>query len=156
MKIVMQKVHHCNLHVDDKPYSSIGYGLLLMVGVHRDDSMEDVIKCANKLTKMRVFKDDNDKLNLSVLDVGGDVMVVSNFTLNAHIASGTRPDFSHGADMEKANTLYLALADEIKKCGVKNVQTGHFRTHMHIETVLDGPFNIVYDTHERTSKHHKD
>ena len=152
MKTVMQRVNKCDLSVEGKPYSSIGQGILLTVGVHRDDTMEDVVKTASKLTKMRIYKDENDKLNKSVLDIGGDCMVVSNFTLNAFIASGTRPDFSQSADMEKANTLYLALAEEIKKCGVKNVQTGHFRTHMHISTQLDGPFTIVFDTHERNKK----
>ena len=152
MKIVMQRVNFCNLSVDGKPYSKTGMGILITVGVHKDDSMEDVVKAANKLTKMRIYKDDNDKLNKSVLDVGGDCMVVSNFTLNAFIASGTRPDFSQSADMDKANSLYLALADEIKKCGVKNVQTGHFRTHMHIETELDGPFTIVYNTKNHNKK----
>ena len=152
MKIVMQKVNWCKLSVDGKPYSETGMGVLIAVGVHRDDTMQDVVKCAQKLTKMRIFKDDNDKLNLSLLDVGGDCMVVSNFTLNAYISSGTRPDFSRSADMDKANLLYLSLAEEIKKCGVKNVQTGHFRTHMHIDTVLDGPFTIVYDSHEHNKK----
>ncbi len=151
----MQKVNYCNLSVEGEPYSSIGMGLLICVGVHRDDTMDDVVKCARKLTSMRVFKDDTNKLNLSVLDVGGDVMVVSNFTLNAYISSGTRPDFSLGASMDKANDLYLALADNIRSCGVKNVQTGHFRTHMHIDTCLDGPFNIVYDTHDHHTKHNR-
>ena len=98
---------------------------------------------------MRLFKDENDKLNKSVLDLNGDVMVVSNFTLMAEIASGTRPSFSNGADFEKANELYLNLANEFSKNGIKNVQTGQFRSHMHLETALDGPFTIVM---ERKSK----
>ncbi len=152
MKIVMQKVNYCKLSVDGKLYSESGYGVLLTVGVGRDDTMDDVVKAATKLSKMRIFKDDQDKLNLSLLDVGGDAMVVSNFTLNARIASGTRPDFSHGADFDTANTLYLALAEELRKIGVKNVVTGHFRHHMHIDTELDGPFTIVYDSHEHIKK----
>ena len=152
MKIVMQRVNYCKLSVEGKLYSQTGGGILLTVGVQKDDTMEDVVKAAKKLTKMRIYKDDNDKLNKSVLDIGGDCMVVSNFTLNAYISSGTRPDFSRSADMQTANTLYLALAEEIKKCGVHNVQTGHFRTHMHIDTELDGPFTIVYDTHEHNRK----
>ena len=148
----MQRVNWCKLSVDDKLYSETGFGVMMAVGVQKDDTMEDVVKAATKLTKMRIYKDDNDKLNKSLLDIGGDCMVVSNFTLNAYISSGTRPDFSRSADMDKANTLYLALADEIHKCGVKNVQTGHFRTHMHIDTQLDGPFTIVYDTKEHNKK----
>ncbi len=145
MKIVIQKTHGCKLSVDDKLISQIGPGLILFVGVHRDDTMKTVEYLAHKITHMRLFKDENDKINRSVLDENGDVMVVSNFTLNAAISSGTRPSFSNSADPETANTLYLALADKIRENGVINVATGAFGEHMHLDTTLDGPFNIVIE-----------
>ena len=148
----MQKVNYCKLSSGGKPYSSIDAGVLITVGVAAGDTVADCIKTAKKLVNMRIFKDDNDKLNLSLLDVGGDCMVVSNFTLNARIASGTRADYSHGADMNTANTLYLELANQIKLQGVRNVATGVFRTHMHILCELDGPNTYVYDTREHVTK----
>ena len=145
MKIVAQKTHSCKLYVGEKLISEIGSGLILFVGVHRDDSMENVKYLAHKLCNMRLFKDENGKINKSVLDMNGDVMVVSNFTLNAEISSGTRPSFSNSAPPDIANTLYLALADEIHKEGIHHVATGAFGEHMHLDTTLDGPFNIVIE-----------
>ena len=145
MKIVVQKTHGCKLYVDEKLVSEIGAGLIVFVGVHRDDTMDTVDYCANKITHMRLFKDENNKINKSVLDTNGDIMVVSNFTLNAVIASGTRPSFSNSAEPERANNLYLALAEKMRECGVSHVATGAFGEHMHLETTLDGPFNIVIE-----------
>lgn len=150
MKVVIQKVERCDLSVDNKIVSSIGAGLLVFVGVHKTDTIECAQYLARKISQMRLFKDENDKLNRSVLDLDGDIMVVSNFTLMAEISSGTRPSFSNGADFETANNLYLELAKEFRKNGIKNVQTGVFRSHMHLNTVLDGPFTIVMD---KESKH---
>lgn len=146
MKVVVQKVNKCVLSVDDVVQSQIGTGLLVTVGINRYDNMDDVKYVAYKLSHMRIWKDENNKINKSVLDVDGDVMVVSNFTLQAVIGSGTRPSFSHGAQPDYANDLYLALAAEFGKNGVKNVQHGCFAKHMHLETQLDGPYTIVLDT----------
>lgn len=145
MKVVIQKVEKCDLSVNDKIVSSIGAGLLVFVGVHKNDDSSCAQYLARKISQMRLFKDENDKLNRSVLDLDGDVMVVSNFTLMAEISSGTRPSFSNGADFEIANNLYLELAEEFKKNGIKNVRTGVFRSHMHLNTILDGPFTIVME-----------
>ena len=150
MKVVIQKVEKCELSVDDKIVSSIGAGLLVFVGVHKTDDLSCVQYLAKKISQMRLFKDENNKLNRSVLDLDGDIMVVSNFTLMAEISSGTRPSFSNGADFETANDLYLKLAEEFRKNGIKNVQTGVFRSHMHLNTILDGPFTIVM---EKEAKH---
>lgn len=145
MKLVVQKVHKCKLYVENEKISEINDGLLVFVGVHKNDDSSCVEYLARKISQMRLFKDENDKLNKSVLDTNGDILVVSNFTLMAEIASGTRPSFSNGADFEKANALYLSLADEFRKNGTKNVQIGKFRSHMHLETTLDGPFTIVIE-----------
>lgn len=145
MRTVAQKVHSATLRVNDEIISQIGPGLLVFVGVLKTDTMEDVKYLAKKLVQMRMWKGDDDKLDYSLLDIDGDVMVVSNFTLGAHIKSGTRPDFGNNADKEMADKLYLSLAEEFKKLGIKHVQTGKFAHHMHIDTVLDGPFTIVLD-----------
>lgn len=148
MKTVVQKVNVCTLSVDGKEICHIDNGLLITVGVHRLDTMEDAKYIARKLAHMRMWKDENNKINKSVLDVDGEIMVVSNFTLQAVIGSGTRPSFSHGAEPTKADELYLALYEEFKKEGVRNVVHGCFGEHMHIDTQLDGPYTIILDTNK--------
>ncbi len=145
MKLVIQKTHNCELRVGDELISSIGAGLIVFVGVHRDDTMETVKYMGRKVANLRLFKDENDKINKSVKDIDGEIMVVSNFTLNAVISSGTRPSFSNSAEPEIATELYLALAQELRNNGVRKVVTGKFGSHMHLNTTLDGPFNIVLE-----------
>lgn len=145
MKIVIQKTHGCKLTVGGKLISQIGSGLIVFVGVHRNDTIETVEYMARKISHMRLFKDDQDKINRSVLDEKGDVMVVSNFTLNAVISSGTRPSFSDSADPDTANRLYLLLAQKLRENGVGTVEIGAFGEHMHLDTIIDGPFNIVLE-----------
>ncbi len=145
MKVVVQKVNSCTLSVDNEVKAQIGMGLLVTVGVHRYDTMEKVEYLAKKISHMRIWKDENNKINKSVLDVGGDILVVSNFTLQAVIGSGTRPSFSHGAEPTLANNLYLALCSQFEKEGVKCVRHGCFGEHMHLDTHLDGPYTIILD-----------
>lgn len=121
-------------------------GLLVLAGVHRDDTEEDVDFLAKRIVKLRVFKDENNKINKSLKDVNGDVMIVSNFTLQAQLQSGMRPNFSRCADHELADRLYTSLVNKVKEWGVSNVQTGKFGEHMILDTVMDGPFNIIIDT----------
>lgn len=146
MKVVIQKINYAKLYVDDSLISSVSHGLLITVGVHRDDTIEDAKKLAHKIANMRIFKDSNDKLNLSVLDVNGECLVVSNFSLQGENASGTRPNFSRCADMTKANELYRYLGECLLDAGVSKVEYGKFRSHMHIECELDGPFNLIIHT----------
>ena len=146
MKVVLQKIHRSNLSVDNKTFSQVGDGLLVFVGVHRDDTAEDADFLANKIIHLRMFKDNEDKLNRSVLDINGDVLVVSNFTLQGELKSGTRPNFSKCASHEEANSLYLYLADKIRDLGIKNVKTGRFAEHMHLDTLIDGPMLIILDS----------
>lgn len=145
MRIVIQKTHGCKLSVEDKLISKIGCGLIVFVGVHKLDTEETIDYMARKIAHLRLFKDENNKINKSVLDVNGEIMVVSNFTLNAVISSGTRPSFSDSASPEIADKLYLELAQKLRDNGVKNVVTGAFGEHMHLDTIIDGPFNIVLD-----------
>lgn len=145
MKVVIQKTHRCDLYVDNNIVSSIKDGLVVFVGIHKKDTIDTVEYMARKISHLRLFKDENGKINKSVLDIDGEIMVVSNFTLNAVISSGTRPSFSDSADNETANYLYLQLAEKLKDNGVRNVPTGVFGAHMHLDTCIDGPFNIVLE-----------
>lgn len=145
MRVVTQKVHHATLKVGDTVICSIQDGLLIFVGVLEKDTMADVTYLAKKISHMRMWKGQDDKLEYSLLDINGEAMVVSNFTLGAHIKSGTRPDFGKNAPKPLANTLYLELAKALEKEGVKKVVTGQFAHHMHIDTTLDGPFTIIVD-----------
>lgn len=147
MKIVMQRVNYARL-TSNEFTSSIGFGLLATVGVSKNDTIEDIRYLAKKIVNMRQFKDDDNKCNKSLLDVQGEMMIVSNFTLQATIKSGTRPDFSHAGDNDFAYSMYQKFISEIENFGIK-VATGNFGNHMHIDTELDGPFTIIIESEGR-------
>ena len=140
MRAVIQRVKRSKLTVDGEIVSTISNGLNVFVGVTKGDDMDKVKRMANKIATIRIFEVDG-KMNLSVKDVGGEVLLVSNFTLCTLDTSGARPDFGLSADRDTANTLYLALAEELKKLGLV-VKMGVFGADMQIETVLDGPITI--------------
>jgi D-tyrosyl-tRNA(Tyr) deacylase len=148
MKVVVQRVHYCKL-TSEEYTSEIGEGLLVTVGASMLDTKADIEYLASKIARLRIFKDEEGKCNLSLLDVGGDIMVVSNFTLQARIGSGTRPDFSRAGDSDKALELYEQLIECFKKVGVKNVAKGNFKHHMHLDCRLDGPFNLILESEGR-------
>lgn len=148
MKIVLQKVNSCSLFVNEELISKINMGYLLLVGVNKDDTINCVEYLSKKIANMRLYKDEFDKLNKSILDTKGEILVVSNFTLQAEIKSGTRPSFSNGGDFDHANQLYLELAKQLELNGIKVVKTGVFHSHMHLETNLDGPFTIVLESNK--------
>ena len=147
MKIILQRVNRCTLTSNDFK-SSIGFGLLAVIGVSKNDTISDIKYLAKKLVNLRQFKDENNKCNLSLLDISGDIMIVSNFTLQANIKSGTRPDFSHAGDNDFAYEMYLKLIEEVRSYGL-NVETGNFGNHMHIDCELDGPFTIILESEGR-------
>ena len=148
MKVIIQRVNYARLESEDFA-SEIGFGLLVTVGVSMQDTAEDVRYLASKIARLRIFKDDEGKCNRSLLDENGDIMVVSNFTLQARIQSGTRPDFSKAGDSEQARKLYELLIEEFEKLGIKKVATGNFKHHMHIACELDGPFNLILESEGR-------
>ena len=150
MKVIIQRVNSCSLKSDDFE-SEIGFGLLVTVGASMNDNINDIKYLAKKIANLRIFKDENDKSNMSLLDVDGEVMVVSNFTLQARISSGTRPDFSKAGDPEKARELYETLISEFRNIGVRKVVTGNFKHHMHIDCQLDGPYNLILESEGRNS-----
>ena len=140
MRLVIQRVKNASLSVDGKLISEIGFGLMVFAGVCEGDTMQQVTKAANKISTIRIFEED-EKMNKNIHDVYGEVLLVSNFTLCTKDTSGARPDFTLSADRETAKSLYLALADELDKLGVK-VKLGVFGADMQINSHLDGPITI--------------
>lgn len=146
MKIVIQRVHKSRLEVDNEVVSEIGKGYNVFVGVTRDDTMDNVKRVARRIATVRLFKDENDKLNNNIAQVGGEVLLVSNFTLcDRKGGGGARPDFTLSADKDKANELYHALQTELINEYGLTVKMGRFAEHMEIYTVLDGPINLVQE-----------
>ena len=144
MKIVLQKVKKASVSVDNKIVGSIGKGYCLLVGVHKESTEEDAKYLAKKISQARLFEDENDKINLSLKDVGGSILSVSQFTLYADTKKGNRPSFTSAAGAEKANELYEKFNEYLREEGVK-VETGIFQTMMEVNIVNDGPVTIVYE-----------
>lgn len=145
MRAVVQRVSEAWVEVSGQQLARIGHGLLVFLGVGRDDSEEDARYLANKIANLRIFEDDEGKLNRSVVEVGGSVLVVSNFTLYGDCRKGRRPSFSEAAPPEIANELYQRFCDFLTAEGAP-VQTGVFQAHMHIGLVNDGPVTILLDS----------
>ncbi len=144
MKIVIQRVSEASVSIDGEIAGAIQKGLLLLVGVGPDDSQDDIAYAVRKITNMRIFSDADDKMNLSVLDVKGQILSVSQFTLFADTKKGNRPAFNQGAKPEMANQLYddfnRALADYCP------VERGVFGADMKVSLLNDGPVTIILDT----------
>ena len=144
MKIILQKVKKASVSVDNKVVGSIDKGYCLLVGVHKESTEEDAKYLAKKVAQARLFEDENDKINLSLKDVGGSILSVSQFTLYAHTKKGNRPSFTSAAGAEKANELYEKFNEFLREEGV-TVETGIFQTMMEVNIVNDGPITIVYE-----------
>lgn len=152
MKLVVQRVSEASVDIDGKCTGSIARGLCVLVGIRTDDTTDDVDWLAGKLMKMRIFPDNDGVMNLSLLDIGGELLVVSQFTLYALTARGNRPSYIRAAAPEVAVPLYerfiAALDREIAPSGHK-VQTGVFGADMQVSLVNDGPVTIVIDSKNR-------
>mgnify|MGYP000879702744 FL=1 len=144
MKIILQKVKKASVSVDNKIVGSIDKGYCLLVGVHKESTEEDAKYLAKKVAQARLFEDENDKINLSLKDVDGSILSVSQFTLYADTKKGNRPSFTSAAGAEKANELYEKFNKYLKEEGV-TVETGIFQTMMEVNIVNDGPVTIVYE-----------
>ena len=144
MKITLQKVKKASVSVDNKVVGSIDKGYCLLVGVHKESTEEDAKYLAKKVAQARLFEDENDKINLSLKDVGGSILSVSQFTLYADTKKGNRPSFTSAAGAEKANELYEKFNEFLREEGV-TVETGIFQTMMEVNIVNDGPITIVYE-----------
>lgn len=142
MKIVVQRVCHASVKVKDKIVSEIGQGFLALVGIEVQDTEKDIIKKADKLCALRIFSDENDKTNLSLKDVGGEILAVSQFTLCGDASHSNRPNFVNAMKPDEARELFKLFVERISSNGIA-VKTGVFREHMHVELINDGPFTII-------------
>ncbi len=145
MKLVIQRVKYAKCIIDNNEKSSINEGLMVLLGVGADDNTEIADKMIKKLINLRIFEDENGKTNLSIDKVGGEIMIISQFTLYANCKKGNRPSFIEAGDPDMANELYEYVIDKIKSENI-NVETGEFGADMQIELQNDGPFTICLDS----------
>ena len=147
MKFVIQRVSNASVRVEDKVIGRIGKGFLILLGVSASDSEEIADKMVNKMIRLRIFEDENDKTNLSIRDVGGELLIISQFTLYADCKKGNRPSFINAGKPEDANRLYEYV---IRKCReeIALVEHGEFGAHMEVSLVNYGPFTVVLDSDE--------
>ena len=146
MKAILQRVTFAEVKVDGNTVGKIDNGFLILLGVAEGDTEKEADALSSKIATLRVFTDENDKMNKSVLDIGGEVLVVSQFTLCADVKKGNRPSFDNSAKPDEAKALYEYFCSELLKNGVKNVETGVFGAHMQVSLVNNGPVTIIYDT----------
>ena len=145
MRAILQRAIRAGVSVEEKKISHIGSGLLILLGIAKGDSFKEVDYLVEKCARLRIFCDDQDKMNLSVLDIAGEVLLVSNFTLYADCAKGRRPDFTAAAPPQEAKALYEHFVDGLKALGLR-VVTGEFGAHMQVSLEGNGPVTIVLDT----------
>ena len=147
MRFVIQRVKEARVCVEGKIIGQIGKGFLLLLGISNTDTQEIADKMVNKLIHLRIFEDENDKTNLSIKDVDGELLVISQFTLYADCRKGNRPSFTNAGNPELAENLYEYI---IKKCSeeVPHVAHGVFGAHMDISLINNGPFTIILDSDE--------
>ena len=147
MRLVVQRVIHARVEVDRDLVAGIGNGLLLLLGIKSDDSIDDVKYLVEKVLGLRIFEDHVGKMNLSVMDKGGEILVVSQFTLYGDCRKGRRPSFDEAAPPEIAMNLYDLFVDEIRKKGMK-VETGKFGAVMDVNLINSGPVTLLLDSNK--------
>jgi D-aminoacyl-tRNA deacylase len=146
MRTVIQRVSKATVTIDKSVWSEIGSGLLVLVGIEEADTNEDVEWLCNKIVQLRIFNDDNDIMNLSVMDTCGDILAVSQFTLHAKTKKGNRPSYIKAAHPDKAIPLYNNFVDRLSQLLGKKVQTGKFGAKMQVNIKNEGPVTIYIDT----------
>jgi D-tyrosyl-tRNA(Tyr) deacylase len=147
MKIVIQRVKQAKVKVNSEVIGKIDKGLLILVGAEKGDSQSDIDYLVSKALNLRIFEDENSKMNLSVLDIKGEMLAVSQFTLLGDCRKGRRPSFDKAAGGEDALELYEIFVSELQKSGLK-VQTGEFGAHMQVELINDGPVTLILDSNK--------
>ena len=145
MRSIIQRVRNASVVINGEEKRFIGRGLVVLLGVCSGDSRKDVDYIINKILGLRVFPDQNGKMNYSVVDIKGEILVISQFTLCAETRKGKRPDFTNAAKPEDAEYLYKTFVDELRRSGL-NVQTGTFAADMLVEIFNEGPVTLVIDT----------
>ena len=148
MKALIQRVTSATVSVEGAVVGEIGHGLVVFVGIANGDTLEDIQYLTRKIIELRIFEDTEGKFNLSVMDVSGELLLVSQFTLLANTRKGRRPGFTDAAPPEMAETLFNQFVEQAKATGLK-IATGIFQTHMLVEINNDGPVTIMIDSRER-------
>lgn len=146
MRAVIQRVRNAAVWINDSQKASIGQGLLVLLGIEEADTTGDIEWLSGKIVRLRIFSDENQQMNLSVSDVKGDILIVSQFTLHASTKKGNRPSFIKAARPETAIPLYELFLRQMETDLGKNVQSGEFGADMKVELINDGPVTIIIDT----------
>lgn len=145
MKFLIQRCKNASVKVNNEIVGEIGKGFLVLVGISKTDDLKIADKMTNKLLNMRIFSDENEKFNLSLMDVNGELLIVSQFTLNANCRHGNRPEFLSSANYIDAKPIFDHIVSKCKESGLK-VETGKFREHMEVSLINDGPVTIMLDS----------
>ena len=144
MKAVIQRVSHGKVTIDHQIHGEIGRGFVVLLGVAKDDTKEDMDYLVKKIAGLRVFEDEEGKMNLALKDVNGELLIISQFTLFANTKKGNRPSFTEAGSPDMASALYDYIVDECRKV-VPKVETGEFAADMKVALVNDGPFTVILD-----------
>lgn len=146
MRCVIQRVAHASVQTAGKTVGEIGQGFLILLGVMNGDTQNDADKLIKKIPTLRIFEDENGKMNLSCLDIDGEILVVSQFTLCADCSHGRRPSFISSAPAQEADALYTYFSERLRQSGVKKVENGVFGADMAVQLLNDGPVTIILDS----------
>lgn len=145
MRAVLTRVKHASVTIDGQVHGKIGPGFLILLGVGQNDTEAECVKLADKLTGLRIFEDENEKMNLGLTDIGGEILVISQFTLYGNCKKGRRPEFLAAARPELAIPLYEKFVSLCREKGF-HVETGEFGAYMQVDSLNDGPVTLVVDT----------
>lgn len=146
MRVVVQRVERASVGIDNKLYSSIEKGLLVLLGIEDEDTEKDIDYLCKKISKLRIFDDENGVMNLSVKDINGEILLVSQFTLHASTKKGNRPTYIRASKPDYAIPLYKKFISELEKETDREIKTGEFGADMKVELINDGPVTIIIDT----------
>tara|TARA_B100001758_G_scaffold226338_1_gene218963 strand:+ start:132 stop:584 length:453 start_codon:yes stop_codon:yes gene_type:complete len=149
MRAVIQRVSEASVSIDHNIVAEIRLGLVILLGIEQEDSIEDSIWLANKIAQLRIFSDSQKKMNNSILDVNGDIIVVSQFTLHAKTKKGNRPSYIRAANTDKANFLYKQFKNDLSNITSKEILSGKFGADMKVTIINDGPVTIIIDTKDK-------
>lgn len=148
MRVVVQRVNSSKVTVEGKVVGSINKGLNLLIGISKEDTEEDLLYLKDKILNLRIFEDENDKMNLSLLDVKGEILAISQFTLYGDCRKGRRPNFMEAEGGERARTLYERFVELLRENNLK-VETGEFGAHMIVDIQNDGPVTLMLDSKKK-------
>ena len=147
MKVIIQRVIKASVLIDSKEERRIEKGMVILLGISKNDTTKDIDYLIRKIPKLRIFSDDNDKMNLSINDINGEILLISQFTLYANVKDGNRPSFEENMKYESAKELYNDFIYKLKNTNIK-FKTGEFGSDMKVSLINDGPVTIIIDTKE--------